>query len=115
MDIAEIDEIHDEESLLIDRLNSLVEQFMKQFHELALPLTTFLRENWSQRMKAESVEQDPLSELEKGQIEEVGVKILDDDKRNTDEENAGATESTSDYDPYEFYDEWIEDIASRIR
>ncbi|KAI9692852.1 MAG: hypothetical protein M1822_004846 [Bathelium mastoideum] len=79
MDEAEVCEIHEEESLLIDRLNRLVGQFMQQFHELAIPLTTFLREHWRQRISAEVLENDIISKDEKARFEELGVKVLEDD------------------------------------
>ena len=111
MDVDEIHEIHDEEAHLIHRLDCLVEKFMKQFHDLALPLRVFLQEHWKQRIQAEILEKDAMSEKEKERFEELGAIFLEDEKIDAEEKTADALEN----DGYDSYDEWIGGIASSIK
>jgi hypothetical protein len=75
MDLADIEEIRDEEAELIESLDFLVDIFMKDFRALGIPLSQFLLENWQKAMLAELSGKDEMSKTWKEQIEELGVKV----------------------------------------
>ena len=53
MDPTEIEEIRDEEAFMIKRLDSLVEEFMKEMDERAILLPKFIQTYWPRRMYEE--------------------------------------------------------------
>lgn len=110
MDEDEIHDIHDEEAQLIERLDYLVDEFMKQCHVLGLPLTTFLREHWQPRMQAEILVPDNVLKEEKERLEKLGIRILE-DETDTEMCNDGLNPDNG----YDSYDEWIENIAKTIK
>ena len=63
-DPTEIEEMREEEASMIDRLDLLVEEFMKEIDELPISLPDFLRTRWPERMYAELSEKDEMSEIE---------------------------------------------------
>jgi hypothetical protein len=97
MDPTDIEELRDEEAELIKTLDCMVESFMRDFRELGLPLSKFLLEKWQETILVELSKKDEISNLEKEQLEELGVKIYVDPslgrKVRSDEEESDKEES----------------------
>lgn len=109
MNPTETQEIREEEASMIDRLDFLIEEFMKEIDELAISLPEFLRTRWPERMYAELSDKDEMSEIEQRAFVELGVKILEDD--NQTEEMAGKRPNV----PKDDYDEWIRSLEESIK
>lgn len=107
---TEIEEIREEEASMIDRLDLLVEEFMKEIDELAISLPEFIRTRWPERMYAELSENDEMSEIEQRAIVGLGVKILEDDEKQTEGMAVQRPNALEDC-----YDEWIRSIEESIK
>ncbi len=112
MEVDEIDEIHEEEALLIKRLDHLVENFLKEFDGLALSLPVFLQEHWQKRMLAELLEKDEISEVVRQELDETGIVLLEDEEEASGDDSDGDDEGQNSEDEY---DEWIQSIAKSLK
>ena len=74
-DSTEREEIHDEERLLISKLETLVAEFTEKYTELGVSLPDFLKGYWKSRMEDVEREEGPLDDEEIARIEELGVII----------------------------------------
>ena len=78
MDPTEIEEIRDEEAFMIKRLDSLVEEFMKEMDERAILLPKFIQTYWPRRMYEELSAKDKISYTQQKAIINLGVELLED-------------------------------------
>ena len=123
MEASEVEEIHEEEALLIDRLNRLVKGCLKEFDELALPLPEFLELHWQKRILVELLQRDEISEIERKQIEEIGVTIQENNAEDLEDDHDHISESESIQQARDDYhqnlvngsDEWLQSIERSIR
>ncbi|KAM0796422.1 hypothetical protein BDR22DRAFT_893275 [Usnea florida] len=74
-DSMEREEIHDEERLLISKLETLVAEFSQKYTELGVSLPDFLKGYWKTRMEEIEKEEEALDDEEIAKIEELGVVI----------------------------------------
>ena len=74
-DSTEREEIHDEERLLIGKLETLVAEFTEKYTELGVSLPDFLKGYWKTRMEEIEKEEEPLDDEEIAKIEGLGVVI----------------------------------------
>ena len=74
-DSTEREEVHDEERLLIGKLESLVAEFTGKYTELGVSLPDFLKGYWRTRMEEFEREEERLDDEEIAKIEELGVVI----------------------------------------
>ena len=74
-DSTEREEIHEEERLLIGKLETLVAEFTKKYNELGVSLPKFLKGYWKTRMEEVEREEELLGDEEIAKIEELGVVI----------------------------------------
>ena len=74
-DSTEREEIHDEERLLIDKLETLVAEFTEKYTELGVSLPEFLKGYWKTRMEEIERAEESLDDEEIAKIEELGVVI----------------------------------------
>ena len=74
-DSTEREEVHDEERLLISKLETLVAKFTEKYTELGVSLPDFLKGYWKTRMEEIEREEAPLDDEEIAKIEELGVVI----------------------------------------
>ncbi len=121
---TEVEEIRDEEAELIEKLDCLVDGFMKDFRELGLPLSQFLLGLWQETVLAELSIRDETPESLRKQLSELGVEInvsstSNGRNGNTAEPNKefyrhsdDEEDSQSDNDAYA---EWMSGIRERIR
>jgi hypothetical protein len=89
MDPTDVEEIRDEEAELIERLDCLVDGFMKDFRELGIPLSQFLLEKWQETMLAELSIRDEMPKPLREQLEELGVTIYDNSSSGDEDESDG--------------------------
>jgi len=78
MDPTEIEEIRYEEAFMIKRLDSLVEEFMKEIDERAILLPKFIQTYWPRRMYEELSAKDKISYTQQKAIINLGVELLED-------------------------------------
>lgn len=116
-DPTEIEEIREEKASMIDRLDLLVEEFMKDIDELAISLPEFLRTRWPERMYAELSKKDEMSEIEQRAIVDLGVQILEDDEDQTEEMPNVPVVDRDERIRREIndYDEWIRSLEESIK
>jgi hypothetical protein len=82
MDPAEVEEIHEEERTLTERLEFLHTKFMEDFRKLGVPLSRFLLENWRATMLSELSNSKEIPDSVKEQFSELGVSICTEPSSN---------------------------------
>lgn len=107
-DPVEIKEIREEERDMIARLDVLVEEFMKEMDELAMPLPEFIRTRWPERMYAELSARDEMSEAHQRAMADPGAVILEDQPEELIVEVSG--DSLDDE-----YNEWIQGLEASLK
>ncbi|KAM3080183.1 hypothetical protein ACMFMF_003592 [Clarireedia jacksonii] len=83
MDPVEVEEIHEEESTLIEKLDFLHTKFMEDFRKLGVPLSRFILENWRETMLTELSNSEEIPESAREQLNELGVSIYTEPSSNT--------------------------------
>lgn len=106
---TEIREIREEEAAVIGRLDFLVDEFMKEFEDLKIPLSEFIQTRWPERMRVELLAKDELEESQRQAIVDLGVKILERDEPEWEVENKPPE------DPDSEYDEWIRGLERSLK
>jgi hypothetical protein len=123
MNPTDVEEIRDEEGELIEKLDLLVDRFMKEFHELGVPLSQFLLKKWQETMFAELTEKVEVPETVIGQLDELGVTLCVDSsligEDESDKDLDEPPDSQTDYWKVQEqedgdYDEWMAGIRKSI-
>lgn len=110
MPLAEVEEIREEEAPLIERLETLVSQSLEEMEGLQMPLSTYLRDRWPDRMNAELLAKDEMPESQRRAVAELGVEVFDDDVEQDEESLAEQEKKRIDE-----YEEWIQGLARTIK
>ena len=75
MDLEEVEEIRNEEAILIERLDCLVDQFMKDYQNQQVSLAQFLMNHWQKTIFEELSAKDKIPEPIRQKWEDIGVVI----------------------------------------
>lgn len=119
MDPAEVDEIREEEAPIFERLDSLVEGFVEEMQDLAIPLPEYIQTWWPERIYAELSAKDEIREKEQKELFDLGIRIVEaDDESETDEVAVESWEEREERlrrERIRDYDEWIRGLETSIK